>query len=1443
MTGWLWSYTNFWLAISNSPTEVSVSVMSTLPGLTYVILTNDDLTTTNWGIWQILLASNSITIAPPLALNSNALFFEGALAFSTGTNGLPDYWCMEYFGTLNVNPYADADGDGLCNLAEYTFGTNPTNAHSLSSAHTDAEALYLAYTNDPACHYQLFITNADTNTDLLTMSNTVVGTNYQIYSQIVSTTNGPWIVETNFLGTDTATTVAINLNGRSLNFVGGSGEDADGDSLPDGFEVLSTLTDPTLPDTGLTGTSDGYKDPDGDGYNNLQEYYNGTDPHVFNTPAGVAGLVADFPSGSNSVTFSWQAASGNVTGYIIDVWSDLAENWVPIYTNTATELSYVLPNPINYSVNTGLEGSFGIQPIYADGSAPLNTGGIIPHPVFPQAITVHGPAGKTYLLASTLTTNVIGFLSTDSVYTSELYPLYCAYFQTQFNYPAYWEDDYQTNIYIPATQFTNGVAVLSDSQAPPYWSGDSFQLLSPEFPAGVSGNAVFTAPAFQFANVPFVDGTAQMKQNIRFLLRAAGSSAFSYTITLAGSEYSPAFFSYPTDYVYSGLYYTFAQGLDYPSEESLPDYFAPFEDNYFFGNFIFDSSLVDIHGNLETGFNAWNGEEYLQSTNIEFEFPTFNYVVHSNSASIAGVLSSSDTPWVGYFPGGLSSISQFGAYASGSSVAFSTASNIYGLPYDSLELTLTNGGLHFATLSAGNNVSGYTTGPAYLGTAEPELQTVSYYFGNLSTDLLPFYGDEYFSVTNTTPMILGSVGSPMVIAGYAKQQLLNGSSNVFAYLGQYFTNAFVMSNGVLTTNSAGILSEYGEFFPTVPGHVGLLTKPDPDQDNMQGTNEIDIIRLSLDVNHDGTMDETYTGPDNTSASVPFMFWANNNYDRYVEDEDDGVFYDDDVATNSPAAADPYTGKPKPDCEYRYASGSRVIPCARDLQDFARLWVSGVSNVLSRLPSGSEVTLSWAGNGNSPTIDLFQAADPDGGIGYLTNSTIASEQVDQFYSQYVGRIGPGSNLVLNSSQFSNNWAGDHYIWCGVLAGNDQLNLTITDGSGNVLAKSSQSIQIQDLKQMYERWTVGDAPAGAPMTNALPAADDFSPGYPTQAFQYTYDPDYDTNDNYILLVHGWNDAIWEKDRFAESAYKRLYWQGYQGRFGSFRWPTDYGFTGSYWQALTQPHNYDNSEFTAWRSGVGLLNKLTNLNAHYPNHVYVLAHSMGNIVTGEALLLAGTNQVVNTYVASQAAVPAHAYDGSVTNPYLLPFNYAYPSGFLSDLPTFNRGPFTPNIYANIMATNSAAAGRRASLYNANDFALAMPRWGFNQILKPDILPSGEYYYAGSTNDPAPWNNFEFLTFGENPPLALDIVNNLQDRFEVFAYGAQAYSTALGATPIDTFNASVDMTSPANHIWPSPDPLGNGYASHFWHSAQFRGDPAWQWGYWNALLYSENGFSLVQP
>lgn len=43
-------------------------------------------------------------------------------------NGLPDLWQMIYFGHTGVDPNADPDGDGLSNLQEYRYHTNPLKA-------------------------------------------------------------------------------------------------------------------------------------------------------------------------------------------------------------------------------------------------------------------------------------------------------------------------------------------------------------------------------------------------------------------------------------------------------------------------------------------------------------------------------------------------------------------------------------------------------------------------------------------------------------------------------------------------------------------------------------------------------------------------------------------------------------------------------------------------------------------------------------------------------------------------------------------------------------------------------------------------------------------------------------------------------------------------------------------------------------------------------------------------------------------------------------------------------------------------------------------------------------------------------------------------------------------------------------------------------------------
>jgi hypothetical protein len=197
---------------------------------------------------------------------------------------------------------------------------------------------------------------------------------------------------------------------------------------------------------------------------------------------------------------------------------------------------------------------------------------------------------------------------------------------------------------------------------------------------------------------------------------------------------------------------------------------------------------------------------------------------------------------------------------------------------------------------------------------------------------------------------------------------------------------------------------------------------------------------------------------------------------------------------------------------------------------------------------------------------------------------------------------------------------------------------------------------------------------------------------------------------------------------------------------------------------------------------------------------------------------------------------YDSTVTN--ALQFTYTYPVAPLSYLGSRNYGPDTPNIYGDWLTNNSAAVGRRINFYNGNDYALAMPRWGFDQITKPDYIPPNNYYYyAGSVNDSSPWNHFMDSPIVGGAGTLVDITTSPNNRYRIMAYAAESRSTALGATPgIITFDDRLALTT----VWPT-DTSGHNYADHFWHSAQFRGDCWQEWNYWNTLLRSgSKGFNI---
>ena len=1187
---------------------------------------------------------------------------------------------------------------------------------------------------------------------------------------------------------------------------------SDSSSIPDWWEAQY----------GLANVDPNAQDSAGDGYTIYQKYQLGINPNTWVTPVAPGGLIVNFVPTANQANVQWQAAAGNITGYQVEkTYEGHGGNFDTVYSTSDFNVSASTLS-LNDDVSSQTSDEFfpfqafndfyKVRAKYSNGQYSAWSGKTPLKTSFLSASLIYGANGQAFLTVSGVPAG-----------TSKIRLFYFDNDAVSFgNTPINFSND------IPYSLFTNGLYALPDSLQPPAqdtygyadWGYDVFAQT-------VDANSNATDYAWFYEGngwkQPFYDGRVQLKQNLIFKLQAADADKpfrFYYSDSTAYYDYVQELYAPPTNYVESSFLHVTDMLYDtnylnpydyYAFHGSLIDPHYPFFENYLFYNFAASSANVDGNGLLDTGVGSWNDTDMkLSSTPVwKFQAPSGSWT------NVAGLLTSSATSWLCSLPldsSGFSVYSQLyeNEVSDNNDGTFSLASgakNLYGLPF----LTVKIAGDAWPDGSISYNLTPGSTSPLeyfdagpmfYAGTPQPQLQTVEYDFWSpvpVWNELLGRYienwlpGSQYFSPTNQSQQFFVTVGSSVSVAGYAKMALQNGYSGVYTYLGQYFDKAYEVANNVATSTNTGVLSPYGDFFASEAGDAALVTMPDIDT-GARGTGIVHCVSLAVDKNHDGTMDLSFSGADATSQASPMEFWANNNYDRWDNDDHFNTpEQDDQQIAFSPAA--PIT--PTTDCNYSnllasgYSYSYRAIPCTRDLEDFARLWVCGIdTNLIAKLPSGSTITLNWGDvgspNSGNPTIDLFEAADADGGIGYLTNETTAAIQTNIYQCPYVGRLGPGGSIQLNAIQFVNGWAGNHFIWCGVSNGTGGLNLTIADGSGNVLAQSTAYIQIVDIKQMYERWTVGDNLSVPPTNTASLVTDNLPAGM--SAFQYT--PPTDPSTPYILLVHGYNMATWEKDRFAETAFKRLYWLGYQGRFGAFNWPTAEHF-----------YEFGASELQAWKSAQGLLNKLNDLNAIYPGHVYLMAHSLGNVVAGEALLLA-TNQVVNTYVAMQGAVAAHAYDP--TTPIYTPAN--------------DCG--TPDVYAHYWTNGApcyfnttAGAGTYVNFFNPNDWALTNAWLLLFQNLKPILYPSYFYIPPGSY----------FKNYG---------VTELYfpgDRYEIFNGIIQSRSYALGMQ-VNVGGAFMTGTN-YNQIELDIAPYNFG-PQHIYHSGEFRSDSAQRWQFWNQVL-----------
>jgi hypothetical protein len=516
-----------------------------------------------------------------------------------------------------------------------------------------------------------------------------------------------------------------------------------------------------------------------------------------------------------------------------------------------------------------------------------------------------------------------------------------------------------------------------------------------------------------------------------------------------------------------------------------------------------------------------------------------------------------------------------------------------------------------------------------------------------------------------------------------------------------------------------------------------------------------------------------------------------------------------------------------------------------------------------------VSLEWRSNDGSnvvpatdgaPEIVFYQEKQVEVRPLYLENEVAALAQVRSPYDTWIGSVKSGQSMDLFALRPALRAALSEeahflaFLFCGKNAGRGQLLVTVKKSGKTLMESPPVYVELLDIKDMYERWTVGDTPGTDPEVLPLLSDRSLPAGYSNSGRlrPFAYRADDREESQYVLFVHGWNVRPEEKDQFAETAYKRLFWQGYKGRFGVFEWPTTYGFgallsddtkwkngVNGIYSAASDPTNYDRGEWSAWRSGLGLKRLLSRLDHNYPGNVYMFAHSMGNVVAGEALRMAaqeGLGFLVNTYVASQGAVPVHCYAGDQN----APLEAQVPAESL--LRMFDGGyPETPNVYSDWLAANASSVERRINFFNVNDYALWNDVWQLNQYFKPDRQDPPDlawtYRYNGQSTMTAASDGFR-KDFYDPRNVAQDVhlgfgdASHVQDRYEIMSFAAEARSKALGGTAdVNALTDNINLQS----LWP-PDTDGRQrpYSSHKWHSAEFRSTNMRQRKYWQTILGS---------
>lgn len=630
--------------------------------------------------------------------------------------------------------------------------------------------------------------------------------------------------------------------------------------------------------------------------------------------------------------------------------------------------------------------------------------------------------------------------------------------------------------------------------------------------------------------------------------------------------------------------------------------------------------------------------------------------------------------------------------------------------------------------------------------------------------------------------------------------------------------------------------EYKSISEDISGSESIVHEMDPKSTpGKEGTWKVVMYHINADVdaNRDGSI-AFGDASDRTKAPKPFRYWINNDRDKAHPIDLDTIpdWEQDDVDESE---------KPVADCD------EAGITCDRDLEDLTRMWVdlSGLPSDIDLNDSSISVKAHIEAISGSPTITLFRAVETDGGLHYLHDDDVYNPGAtgwNQWHDGYESELCSVGSAIVDIPKIAYTSEGRigsiRLLFEGKKIGDGKVIIECFKGSSKIATSQPIYIKLAEAKDMYETWTVGDVDKTGvdydkkwwPAAVAQPVTGQDLPS-----------PETDEEKDYFMFVHGWNMPPWEKETFASTAFKRLWHQGFKGRFGAYRWPTFWWTVGEGnggintgplqgWVPLLD--NFDASEQHAWNSAKPLYNLLNDraliFNINGKSKVKLYGHSMGNVVSSEAMRQFGSNpgsKPPDVYVSAQAALSAHVWNnttprrdaifGLPSTVFIVPdiYGYYWKSGELNTTPDLYKEHACESYMASIYMPSET---NYVNHFNAKDFALSS--WKFNQELKPDL---GYSYRTDHITTSGEWR---FLRTNQDGDVNLTFPN---DCYEVFSYAAPSYSLATGAEPKTDamFETSVDLDK--DFQFGSP---------HKGHSAQFRSKIQQRWTYWKELIRNLN-------